>query len=241
MRRQLIAGNWKMHGSAAEMAEFDALRDALPDDAPDVLVCPPATLIQPLAARAGRIAVGGQDCHPEAKGAHTGDLSAEMLREAGASAVIVGHSERRTAYGESDGLVRTKAEAARRAGLTAIVCVGESGEDRDAGRTLGAVLGQVRGSLPPDSNGENTAVAYEPVWAIGSGRTPTVEEIREVHAAIHATMRETGADGVRVLYGGSVSPDNCAEILQIEGVDGVLGGDVSLTSAKFLPIVEAAA
>src|ERR1700744_626463 len=198
--RPLIAGNWKMNGLKASMAEFEAMLAGASEvaDRADLLVCPPATLIMAFAekARGSKIlAVGAQDCHPKPSGAHTGDISAEMLADAGASAIIVGHSERRADHGESDGLVRQKAEAAWRAGLTAIVCVGETRQQRDGGQTLDICGGQLRGSLPDASTSGNLVVAYEPVWAIGTGFTPTVEDVEQVHRFIRQHLTGRFKDG----------------------------------------------
>ncbi len=240
--RKLVAGNWKMNGLADALVEIDALREALPAPDCDVLVCPPATLISRMAALG--LPVGAQDCHPAASGAHTGDLSAEMLSDAGAVAVIVGHSERRADHGETDAMVADKARAAWRAGLLAIICVGETEAERDAGRALEVVGRQLAGSVPDRATAEGMVIAYEPVWAIGTGRTPTLEEIGAVHAFIRAAMVERfgaaiGA-GMRILYGGSVKPSNAAEIFAVADVDGGLVGGASLKAADFLPIVRAA-
>jgi triosephosphate isomerase len=233
----LIAGNWKMHGTTADIAELDAMLAARVADA-TLLICPPATLIAPFAARARghALAIGGQDCHAEPRGAHTGDISAEMLADAGARFVIVGHSERRADHGETDPDVRAKAAAAHRAGLCAIVCVGETLAERDAGRTLERIAAQLRGSLPDDASPSRLVIAYEPVWAIGTGRTPTREQIAEVHGAI----RSHAGPGVRILYGGSVKPDNAADILALDDVDGALVGGASLKAKDFLAIAGAA-
>jgi triosephosphate isomerase (TIM) len=243
MRRKLVAGNWKMNGTRAEgEAVLSALRKAHPAPAADIIVCPPAPLIAPLAS-AG-IPLGAQDCHPEAKGAHTGDVSAEMLRDAGASAVILGHSERRADHGESDALVNAKAHAAWRAGLLAIVCVGEAESERDGGRALEVVGAQLAGSVPDGATGDNLVVAYEPVWAIGTGRTPSLDQIREVHDLIRTSLAErfgrAAADGIRLLYGGSVKAANAADIFSVANVDGALVGGASLTAEGFAPIVSAA-
>jgi triosephosphate isomerase len=239
-RRKLVAGNWKMNGLAAAAS----MPDALPDPGGcDVLICPPATLIARLAG--GRFPVGGQDCHPEPAGAHTGDISAEMLADAGAEAVIVGHSERRADHGEADALVAAKALAAWRARLTAIVCVGETEAERDAGATLARVGAQLAGSIPDGATPDRLAVAYEPVWAIGTGRTPSLAEIAEVHDFMRATLvRRFGADtaaGIRLLYGGSVKPGNAAGIFAVGNVDGALVGGASLTASDFGAIIAAAA
>jgi triosephosphate isomerase (TIM) len=243
MRRKLVAGNWKMNGNPAGGAMLDALAARHRDSDVEIIVCPPATLIAGLAGRG--IAIGGQDCHPEAKGAHTGDLSAELLREAGAQAVIVGHSERRTAHGETDGFVAAKAAAAWRAGLLAIICIGETEAERDAGRTLAVIGAQIAGSIPEGVSAQNTVIAYEPVWAIGTGRTPSLREIAEVHGFIRKTLTDQFdhevAEGIRLLYGGSVKPGNAAEIFAVADVDGALVGGASLTLEDFGPIVAAAA
>ena len=237
--KPLIAGNWKMNGLAAASAEIEALIARLAGSAPedrDVLICPPATLVAAFAAAYSdeAIQIGGQDCHPNASGAHTGDISAEMLADAGAAYVIVGHSERRADHGESDALVREKAQAALRAGLTPIVCVGETREQREAGKALDIVGAQLAGSLP--ETGEAIVVAYEPVWAIGTGLTPTAADIAEMHDFIRA---RTPAD-TRILYGGSVKPGNAKEILAIANVNGALVGGASLKADDFYPIVAAA-
>ena len=242
--RPLIAGNWKMNGLKASMAEFEAMlagASAVASKA-DLLVCPPATLIAAFAekSRASKlVGIGGQDCHPEASGAHTGDISAEMLADAGASAVIVGHSERRADHGESDGLVRRKAEAAWRAGLAAIVCIGETRKQRDSGQTLEICRGQLEGSLPDGARASNLVVAYEPVWAIGTGLTPTVEDVKQIHQFIRDTLigRFSGeGGGIRILYGGSVKPSNARELLGVDDVNGALVGGASLKAADFLAI-----
>jgi triosephosphate isomerase len=241
-RRKLIAGNWKMNGLRASVAELDHVIEKAPEVGCDLMLCPPFTLVGLFATRAAGsdLVIGGQDCHPKASGAHTGDVAAEMLRDAGAGAVIVGHSERRADHGESDALVRDKAEAAWRAGLTAVICVGETEAQRDAGQAFEVVGESLRASVPPTATMDTTVVAYEPVWAIGTGRTPTPEQIAEMHAHIREELRDhlrlvQGA-GVRVLYGGSVKPDNAAEILSVEGVDGALVGGASLKAADFLAI-----
>ena len=241
--RPLIAGNWKMNGLKSSLAEFDAMcaGAAALERKADLLVCPPATLIAAFADRARglSLAVGSQDCHPKASGAHTGDLSAEMMADAGASAIIVGHSERRADHGESDALVRQKAAAAWRAGLTAIVCIGETREQRDAGQTLDICGGQLKGSLPDAATAANLVVAYEPVWAIGTGLTPTAEDVEQVHRFIRDVLvdRFNGAGArVRILYGGSVKPSNAAELMGVANVNGALVGGASLKAADFLAI-----
>jgi len=244
-RRPLVAGNWKMNGlraSAAELGKIVQRSDALAKV--DLLVCPPATLVMMFvsAAHGSKVAIGGQDCHAEPAGAFTGDVSAEMLADAGATAVIVGHSERRTYHGESDGMVRAKALAAGRAGLMAIVCVGETKDQRTSGRTLDVVGAQLAGSLPNAVVPEGVVVAYEPVWAIGTGLTPTPADVAEVHGFIRerlvARFGEAGQE-IRVLYGGSVKPSNAAELLHVANVDGALVGGASLKADDFLGIASA--
>jgi triosephosphate isomerase len=244
-RRPLVAGNWKMNGlrvSAAELGKIVQGSEALPKV--DLLVCPPATLVMMFAAavHGSRVAIGAQDCHAEPAGAYTGDISAEMLADAGASAVIVGHSERRAYHHESDADVRAKALAARRAELTAIVCVGETKEQRTTGGTLDVVGAQLAGSLPDGATAENLVVAYEPVWAIGTGLTPTPADVAEVHGFIRERLiARFGAagEGIRVLYGGSVKPANAAELLSVTNVDGALVGGASLKADDFLGIAAA--
>ena len=243
--RPLIAGNWKMNGLKSAQAEFDAMREGAGAVAAkaDLLVCPPATLIASFAERAkgSKLAVGAQDCHPKASGAHTGDLSAEMLADSGASAILVGHSERRADHGETDAVVRQKAEAAWRAGLVAIVCVGETREQRDAGKTLEICGGQLAGSLPDRSTAGNLVVAYEPVWAIGTGLTPTSGDVEQVHRFIRDFLvdRFNGEGAkVRILYGGSVKPSNAAELMGVANVNGALVGGASLKAADFLAIAK---
>jgi triosephosphate isomerase (TIM) len=241
--RSLIAGNWKMNGLRGAKAELlkiiGGARDLSP--ATDILVCPPATLITGFAALAlgTRIAIGAQDCHAEAAGAFTGDLSAEMLKDAGASAVIVGHSERRSLHHETDAEIRAKALAARRAGLLAVVCVGETRAEREAGHTIEVVGHQLTGSLPDGADAGSIAVAYEPVWAIGTGLTPSVADVAQVHGFIRAELATRyggAAAGMRILYGGSVKPGNAAELMAVENVDGALVGGASLKAEEFLAI-----
>lgn len=245
-RRPLIAGNWKMNGlkaSANELAAIGQGADKVWRKA-DLLICPPATLLFTSAAIVigSKVAIGAQDCHPEASGAHTGDLSAEMLADAGATAIIVGHSERRTDHHETDAQVRAKAEAAWRAGLVAIVCVGETQAERDAGKTLDVVGQQLAGSVPDGATAANLVVAYEPVWAIGTGRTPTTRDVEEVHKLIRDRLKDRfsgeGAS-VRILYGGSVKPSNAAELMAVANVDGALVGGASLKAVDFLAIAAA--
>jgi triosephosphate isomerase len=242
MRRKLAAGNWKMNGTAANLGELDALVAAHPRPSVDIVLCPPATLLSRMAAHAGHIGLGGQDCHADASGAHTGDISVAMLADAGASHVIVGHSERRADHGETDAAVRAKAEAILAGGLTAIVCIGETLAEREAGRTLDVVGTQLAGSVPGNATGATTVIAYEPVWAIGTGKVATPAEIAEVHAFIRAELaRRFGTEGnaFRILYGGSVKASNAAEIFAVRDVDGALVGGASLKAADFSPIVAA--
>ena len=242
--RPLIAGNWKMNGLKSFSVEFEAMLAGAPKVAAkaDLLVCPPATLIAAFAEKAKgskSLSVGAQDCHPKASGAHTGDISAEMLADAGASAVIVGHSERRADHGESNALVRQKAEAAWRAGLTAIVCVGETQQQRDQGQTLDVCSGQLNGSLPDHAKASNLIVAYEPVWAIGTGLTPTVEDVEQIHKFMREFLvKRFGDEGasIRLLYGGSVKPSNARELMAVANVNGALVGGASLKAADFLAI-----
>jgi triosephosphate isomerase len=245
VRRKLIVGNWKMNGSLAGLAELGPIAAAAREaGGVDVAVCPPFTLIAPAVARGGGIPVGAQDCHQSDKGAHTGSVSAPMLKEAGARLVIVGHSERRAEQAESDPVVRAKAEAALRHGLAAIVCIGESEAQRLAGQHSAVVEAQLEGSLPKEVGDSELVVAYEPIWAIGTGRTATAADVAAMHASIRAALIERfgdRGDRIRILYGGSVKPDNAAELLAVPDVDGALVGGASLTAADFVPIVEAAA
>lgn len=244
-RRKLVAGNWKMNGSLAALAELDGILAAAElNDGVDVAIAVPATLIDPAARRVPALAIGAQDVHPATHGAHTGCISAGMALEAGARFAIVGHSERRADQCETDALVKGKAEALHAAGLHAIVCVGETIEQRDAGEARAVVTAQLTGSLPEGAAAHWCSVAYEPRWAIGTGRTPTVEEIAAMHAAIRATLREmvgAEAESMRLLYGGSVTGDNAHDLLHAGDVDGALVGGASLTAAKFVPIIAAAA
>ncbi len=246
-RRVLIVGNWKMNGSQQSRQELDAIKAGLNPELgqkADVLVCPPVILLAGFAADStGPVQFGGQDCHFNVSGAHTGDVSPEMLREAGAVAVIVGHSERRADHGEGDAIVKAKVKAAWRAGLLPIVCVGETLAEREAGEAEAVVTRQVRQSIPGTATGETLVVAYEPVWAIGTGRTPTPEDVGQVHSTIRAVLSERfGEEGekIRILYGGSVKPDNAGSLLAIADVDGALVGGASLKAADFLGIAHAA-
>jgi triosephosphate isomerase len=249
MRKPLVAGNWKMNGTRMSLAELGEMGKAY--DAPlrakvEMLICPPATLLYPASAVVigSGIVVGAQDCHAEAPGAHTGDLSAGQMFDAGARAVIVGHSERRADHGETDALVKAKAEAVLAQGMVAIICVGETRAQREAGKALAVVGKQVRGSVPSGSTADRIVIAYEPVWAIGTGLTPTLADIAEVHADIRKGLarllgKETAAK-TRILYGGSVKPNNAKEILALEDVDGALVGGASLKASDFMAIVQAA-
>lgn len=246
LMRMLLAGNWKMNGLKTSLSEIRALARALADGpiAAEVLICPPTTLAAEAAkaATGSVIAIGGQDCHPEPAGAFTGDISAEMLRDAGATAVIVGHSERRQYHGETNALIAAKAKAGQRAGLSVILCVGESEAERDAGRAVETVTGQLADCLSGVSP-VGLIIAYEPVWAIGTGRTPSSTEITEMHRAISDHLKArfgTETKQIRVLYGGSVKPGNAAEILGLPDVDGALIGGASLKAADFLAIARAA-
>lgn len=247
-RQPLIAGNWKMNGLRADGLSLArdvaaGVRQAGWSDR-DVLICPPGTLLAAVAdaAKGSGVLVGGQNCHAKANGAHTGDVSAEMLKDAGATHVIVGHSERRTDCGETDAAVRAKAEAAWRAGLTPVVCIGETLAERDGGNTLSVLETQLKGSVPAKATAANLIVAYEPVWAIGTGKTPTVAEVAAAHAHIRNVLGGLVPDaaGVRLLYGGSVKGSNAAELLAAGDVDGALVGGASLNAAEFLAIAKAA-
>ncbi len=244
--KKLAAGNWKMNGNRAALAEVSALLAAHPAPACEMLLCPPTTLLAEMAtlAKGSALYVGGQDCHAKASGAHTGDISAAMLADAGASHVILGHSERRADHGESDALVRAKAEAAIAAGLIAVVCLGETEAERDAGDTLAVIGAQLDGSVPSHATAAQLVLAYEPVWAIGTGRTPTLEQIAEVHAFLRARLTaHIGAEAAktRLLYGGSVKPSNAAEIFAVPDVNGALVGGASLKAVDFGAIVAALA
>ncbi len=247
MRRKLAAGNWKMNGSASALAELHTLLPLLPDLPPDIVICPPAPLLYraSAAAQGTPISIGAQDCHMQQSGAFTGDVSAAMIADAGATHVIVGHSERRDAHEESNGDVRAKARQAWAAGLTAIICIGESGDDREADNTLDIIGGQLSGSLPDHATATNTVIAYEPIWAIGTGVVPTLDQIVEVHDFIRERLiTRLGAqiaDGIPLLYGGSVKPENADTIFRAANVDGALVGGASLMAADFAPIIAALA
>ncbi|MHA6325657.1 triose-phosphate isomerase [Roseivivax sp. CAU 1753] len=240
MPRKVAAGNWKMNGTGSALAELEALA-ARDGDRADVVICPPATLLSRAAAVAGSVGIGGQDCHASASGAHTGDISADMLRDAGAAFVILGHSERRADHGESDADVRAKTEAAWAAGLTVILCVGESLGQREDGQTLGVIGGQLAGSVPEAATADSLIIAYEPIWAIGTGKVPSLDEIAEVHAFMRQTLSERFATGAEMalLYGGSVKPSNASEIFGVAHVDGALVGGASLKANDFGGIIDA--
>ena len=244
-RRKYVVGNWKMNGVTASIADAQAIFAAAGDHAGvDVALCPPFTLIGVMVAAAPGAAVGGQDCHSATSGAFTGSVAAAMLADAGASLVIVGHSERREGCGEGDADVRAKAEAALAAGLEVILCVGEPRDVRETGGAIEYVLAQIAGSVPDDFAADRLAIAYEPIWAIGTGLVPTVGDVAAMHGAIRSAIASrfgTAADDMRLLYGGSVNGDNAVELLGAGDVDGALVGGASLTAAKFVPIVAAAA
>lgn len=244
MRRKLAAGNWKMNGTAAQLAELEAMKDAAETQTTDVLICPPATLISRAASTVSgsKIAIGGQDCHANESGAHTGDISAEMLADAGAGYVITGHSERRVDHSETNEIVSAKSEAAYGQNLVAVICIGESLEERESGRTLDVVGAQLAGSTPDAASSVNTVIAYEPVWAIGTGKVPTLEQIAEVHDFMRAELvARFGYDGnaFRLLYGGSVKPSNASDIFAVSNVDGALVGGASLKASDFNAIISA--
>lgn len=248
MPRTLVAGNWKMNGLRAALIEIEQIAAGIPvsETAPEGLLCLPATLIH--SARAltdgSGLKIGGETCHPKEKGAHTGDISAEMLRDAGAEYVIVGHSERRADHGETDSIVADQALAALRGGLTPIICVGETLAERDAGQVLEVIASQIAGSIPDGAGADEIVIAYEPVWAIGTGRVASVEQIGEVHGAIRALLVKKFGEkgkGVRILYGGSMNPANAGEILNVGDVNGGLIGGASLKAADFLAIYQQAA
>ena len=245
VRRKLIVGNWKMNGSLASLAELAAIAEAArAAKGADVAICPPFTLIAPAVTRSGGLAIGAQDCHHRPSGAHTGSVSVAMIQEAGARLVIVGHSERRAEQGETDAIVRAKAEAALAAGLTAIVCVGESEAQRLAGEHVEVVTQQLAGSVPEEAGEGELVVAYEPIWAIGTGNVATPADVALMHGVIRSALVERLGDRggrVRILYGGSVKPDNAAELLAVDDVDGALVGGASLAAKDFVPVIEAAA
>ena len=244
--RPLVAGNWKMNGLRASVTELKALVEGAKALAGkvDLMVCPPATLLMEFGfwAEGSEVAIGAQDCHTETSGAFTGDLSAEMLKDVGCTAVIAGHSERRTLHGETDDLVKRKALAAHRAGLMAIVCIGETKAQRDARETIPVVRQQIDGSLPDEATAANLVLAYEPVWAIGTGLTPTTQDVAEVHGFLRDRLTArygVAGQGIRILYGGSVKPSNAKELMAVPHVNGALVGGASLKASDFLGIATA--
>ncbi|WP_120501745.1 triose-phosphate isomerase [Roseovarius sp. EL26] len=245
MRRKLAAGNWKMNGTGSSLSELDTLANLHPNAAVDILICPPATLLGQAAMQVSTssVSIGAQDCHADTSGAHTGDISAEMVTDVGATAVILGHSERREDHNEDSELVRIKARAAHAAGLTAIICLGESEAQRDAANTLDIIAGQLAISTPDTATADNTVIAYEPIWAIGTGKVPTLVQIAEVHDFIREKLTsrfgpEIG-NAIRLLYGGSVKPTNADDIFTVSNVDGALVGGASLKATDFSPIITA--
>jgi len=245
MRKKIAAGNWKMNGTQAALAQIKILAKDLPPQSPDVIICPPAPLLIPATHIAGPIAIGAQDCHVADSGAYTGDVSAAMVADTGAQYIIVGHSERRDAHHETDADVRAKAEAAWANALTAIICIGEALGDREADKTLDVIGAQLSGSLPDGVTAANTVVAYEPIWAIGTGKVPTQEQIIEVHDFIRTELTHrfggSTADDIPLLYGGSVKAGNAATIFAAQNVDGALVGGASLQASDFAPIIAALA
>ncbi|PZO63381.1 MAG: triose-phosphate isomerase [Paracoccus denitrificans] len=240
MVRKIAAGNWKMNGLRADVSELNTLSAPV---GVEVVICPPATLIHAAASAGSAAMIGAQDCHTNEKGAHTGDVSAVQLADSGAKWVIVGHSERRTDHAETDEAVRAKAIAAHQSGLTTIICVGETEAQRDAGEALAVIAAQLAGSVPDCATAQNTVIAYEPVWAIGTGRVPSDDQIAEIHAALRLDLTARFADGAdfALLYGGSVKGSNAAQIFAVKNVDGALVGGASLTAKDFQPIIDALA
>lgn len=243
--RSLVAGNWKMNGLSANIAELHALETMIATGEPancDVMLCPPYTLLSVFASEANKVIIGAQDCHINDGGAHTGDISAAMIKDCGASHIIVGHSERRADHGESSGLIAQKASKVIEMGMKPIICVGETEAERDAGQTLNVVLDQVKASIPANAKADEVIIAYEPVWAIGTGRTPTPEDIQDVHGAIRTTLLEMFGDAgeaIAILYGGSVKPSNAAELMAVPNVNGALVGGASLKASDFNGIIDA--
>ncbi len=243
MRKKLAAGNWKMNGLRENLQEIKLLANTTNAKSCEIVICPPATLIHSAKGISNNIAIGGQDCHNQNSGAHTGELSAQMLADSGATYVILGHSERRQNQGETDAVVRNKTKATWAADLTAIVCIGESLEQREASDTLDIIDGQLAASIPDKATGANLVLAYEPIWAIGTGLTPTLDQIAEVHDFIRTRLEKRFGTGVgqsiRILYGGSMNPKNAADIVQVSNVDGGLVGGSSLKASDFSHIVKA--
>lgn len=243
MPGKLAAGNWKMNGLKASLSELETLAASHPDSSVDILICPPATLVSKATEVAGPIAIGGQDCHANTSGAHTGDISADMLKDAGATHVILGHSERRTDHGETNQEVHDKVLAAWEAGLTAVICIGETLEEREEGVTNQVLAKQMANSVPEGALASNTVIAYEPVWAIGTGKIPSMDEIAQTHSFIRGFLAShnetTEVHNMSILYGGSVKPSNAAEIFALNNVDGALVGGASLKASDFSGIIEA--
>jgi len=240
--RKLAAGNWKMNGTRASLSEVKAINAELDDTDPAVVICPPVSLLIPACDIGGKIGIGAQDCHMVSSGAHTGDISANQIADTGATYVIIGHSERRTDHGETSDMIKAKAQAALKAGLIAIVCIGETLAEREAGETLNVLGQQMSGSIPDGATSQNTVIAYEPVWAIGTGLVPTLDQIDEAHRFMRAAMLTTlGADAqnISLLYGGSVKGSNADDIFSVADVDGALVGGASLSAHDFVPIIKA--
>ena len=240
--RKLAAGNWKMNGTRASLSEVKAINAELDDTDPAVVICPPVSLLIPACDIGGKIGIGAQDCHMVSSGAHTGDISANQIADTGATYVIIGHSERRTDHGETSGMIKAKAQAAHKAGLIAIVCIGETLAEREAGETLNVLGQQMSGSIPDGATSQNTVIAYEPVWAIGTGLVPTLDQIDEAHRFMRAELLTTlGADAqnISLLYGGSVKGSNADDIFSVADVDGALVGGASLSAHDFVPIIKA--
>ena len=240
--RKLAAGNWKMNGTRASLSEVKAINAELDDTDPAVVICPPVSLLIPACDIGGKIGIGAQDCHMVSSGAHTGDISANQIADTGATYVIIGHSERRTDHGETSDMIKAKAQAAHKAGLIAIVCIGETLAEREAGETLNVLGQQMSGSIPDGATSQNTVIAYEPVWAIGTGLVPTLDQIDEAHRFMRAELLTTlGADAqnISLLYGGSVKGSNADDIFSVADVDGALVGGASLSAHDFIPIIKA--
>jgi len=240
--RKLAAGNWKMNGTRARLSEVKAINAELDDTDPAVVICPPVSLLIPACDIGGKIGIGAQDCHMASSGAHTGDISANQIADTGATYVIIGHSERRTDHGETSDMIKAKAQAAHKAGLIAIVCIGETLAEREAGETLNVLGQQMSGSIPDGATSQNTVIAYEPIWAIGTGLVPTLDQIDEAHRFMRAELLTTlGADAqnISLLYGGSVKGSNADDIFSVADVDGALVGGASLSAHDFVPIIKA--
>ena len=242
--RKLAAGNWKMNGTRASLSEVKAINAELDDTDPAVVICPPVSLLIPACDIGGKIGIGAQDCHMVSSGAHTGDISASQIADTGAKYVIVGHSERRTDHGETNAMIKAKAQAAHEAGLIAIICIGETLTEREAGETLNVLGQQMSGSIPVRATSQNTVIAYEPVWAIGTGLVPTLDQIDEAHRFMRAELLTAlGADAqnISLLYGGSVKGSNADDIFSVADVNGALVGGASLSAHDFVPIIKALA